>query len=75
MGKHRIQIDLGEVDYEILNRLKETSHHSTTSGVFNDALRLYNWFRNEETNGQVLLSVPKESDIRNNNRVREMVAL
>ncbi len=75
MGKHRIQIDMAEEDFEILNRLKETSYHSTISGVFNDAFKLYNLIRNEEAHGHVLLSVPKGSDAHRGAVVREIVTL
>lgn len=72
MGKRRIQIDITEEDYEIISQLKEKTYHSTISGIFNDAFKVYNWVRDEEACGKVLLSVPKENRIRHD-VVREMV--
>lgn len=74
MGKHRVQIDMTEEDFEIICQLKETTYHSTISGVFNDAFKVYHWVKDEEAHGKVLLSVPKESEIRRG-VVREMVSV
>ena len=75
MGKRRVQIDISEDDFEILNQLRETSYHSTISSVFNDAFKVYHWIRDEEAHGQVLLSVPKGSEMHRSIGVRELVPL
>ena len=51
----RVQMELGASSFDRLNRLKDLSEASSYTEVMKDALRLYEFFIEQENDGAVFL--------------------
>jgi hypothetical protein len=56
----RVQMDLSPSSFERLNRLKEMVEAKTYTEVMKDALRLYEWIVQEESDGSDFLVKTKD---------------
>jgi hypothetical protein len=59
----RVQMDLSPSSFERLNRLKEMVEAKTYTEVMKDALRLYEWIVQEESDGSDFLVRTKDGEL------------